>query len=497
LEKVPSRGVIEVRPVDEVRVRINARDEVLLELQEHFTFEVPGYKFSPAYRNGWWDGKIRLFDFGRDVLYKGLIERVKEFADGNDYTVDLSPSLQDVQVDEAKVVEALEELELPFEPDKHQMKAVMHCLRKGRAVVVSPTGSGKSFIIYLLTRLYNLKTLVIVPSVGLVSQMASDFEDYGYPRTPHKIMAGADKDPTDQVTVSTWQSIVDMPRSWFDQFDVVFGDEVHEFKAKSLIKIMEKTVGVQFKFGLTGTLDDVQTNKLTLEGLFGKAVQFVTTKQLMEEGRLAKLKVKVIVLRHPEEVRKAWWRKDKDGNGKTYDDEVTYLIGLNGRNRFLTKLSLSLKGNTLVMFRRVAEHGLVMLPMFREKAKDRKVHYIAGDVDVKDREAIRKVLETEDDSVLLASLGTTARGVNVKRLSNLVAASPNKSKIKVLQSLGRILRTSEHKDVATLYDVADDLRWKKSTNYTYEHLKERLKIYAREGFDVELFEIDLPPEKVP
>ena len=188
----------------------------------------------------------------------------------------------------------------------YQIDAVTHAIATNRSLLISPTASGKSLIIYCLVRYYQmmeLKTLILVPTTSLVEQMYKDFEDYGWSSGTYcqKIYQGYDRKVVKDVVISTWQSIHRMPRPYFRQFGAVFGDEAHLFKAKSLTGIMTKLDTCKYRFGLTGTLDGTQTHRLVLEGLFGKAKYVVTTKELIANKTLSELSINCIVLKYPDE----------------------------------------------------------------------------------------------------------------------------------------------------------------------------------------------------
>ena len=128
----------------------------------------------------------------------------------------------------------------------------------------------------------NLKTLIIVPTTSLVEQMYSDFLDYGWLESyMQKIYQGHDTKVTKDVVISTWQSLYKFPKKYFEQFGCVIGDEAHTFKSKSLTSIMNKLHLCKYRFGLTGTLDDLQTHKLVLEGVFGTVNKVISTKELL------------------------------------------------------------------------------------------------------------------------------------------------------------------------------------------------------------------------
>lgn len=283
---------------------------------------------------------------------------------------------------------------------------------------------------------------------------------------------------------STWQSIYKLPKKWFQQFNVVIGDEAHLFKAKSLTSILSAMENCKYRFGLTGTLDGTQTHKLVLEGLFGAVKKVTTTADLMEQKHLAELTIKALVLKYPQETRKTMCKAD-------YQAEMDFLVRSDTRNKFIKNLTLSLKGNTLLLFQYVEKHGKVLHDMISQEAGHRRVFFISGEVDGGEREDIRRIIETEKDAIIVASYGTSSTGINIKNLSNVVFASPSKSRVRNLQSIGRGLRTTETKTTATLYDIADDLSWKSSKNHTLLHFVERIKIYSSEKFRYKLYNIDL------
>ena len=482
------RELITLSKVNETYLRVEGSGGVRRELNEFFSFYAPGYKFMPAYRNKFWDGKIRLFDGNKNQTYFGLLPYVKAFCKDRDYDIEYDDSLELSNTCSLSEVEDFaKSLNLPFEIRDYQTEAVAHCIRENRAMILSPTASGKSLIIYLLSQFYQeYKTLVVVPTVSLVTQMNGDFKDYGFKEECKLITAGVDKENIEErITVTTWQSIYKMPKAWFDQFDVVVGDEAHLFKAKSLTSIMTKLTDCKYRFGFTGTLDGTETHKLVLEGLFGAVKSFVKTKDLIESGTVADLKIKILVLKYAEETAKLC----KDIK---FQDEMDYIVRNEKRNKFITNLVKSLNGNTLVLFQYVEKHGKPLYTQIEQSInKGRKVFFVFGGVDGETRESVRQIAERENDAVIIASYGTFSTGVNIKNLHNVIFASPSKSRIRNLQSIGRGLRKSDTKEAMTLYDIADDLQYKKNVNYTLRHLYERVKIYNEEQFQYKIYKIKL------
>ena len=428
---------VHVQKVDNVFIRINAEPSTKMEMSGYFEFFVPGYTFMPAYKNRMWDGKIRLLNTMTGLIYAGLLPYIIKFCNDRKYTIEVDAELlpEDVYHENAGY-ELAEEFKTAFKPRDYQNDAIAHALYNNRALFLSPTASGKSFIIYMLSRYHvqqGRKVLIVVPTTSLVSQMAGDFAEYNNnkPHDVHKIMGGVDKNVDAEYTVTTWQSIYKLPKAWYEKFDVIIGDEAHLFKAKSLTKVLEKTPHIKYRYGFTGTLDDSETHKLVLEGLFGPTKQVTETKKLIDEGTLAEFAIKAIVLGYPDPIRKL-------NKNKTYQEEIDWIVTNEYRNRFIRNLAWSLKGNTLILFQFVEKHGRVLDPMLQHEGKT--VHFIHGGVDAQIRESVRGVVESSSDNIILASYGTFSTGVNIKRLDNIIFASPSKSKIRNLQSIGRVLR---------------------------------------------------------
>ena len=436
---------LHISQLNAVHIKIECDAGTAYELQDYFTFQVPGATFMPAYRNKMWDGKIRLYNVYTKRLYAGLLPYVEKFARSRGYTIDFDDSVEGA--DELSLHEAEEfstSLGLPFRARDYQLSAFTHAVRNRRCLLLSPTASGKSLIIYHIVRWYEGKTLLIVPTTSLVHQMVSDFKEYGYNAEEHchKVMAGIDKVSDKQIIVSTWQSIYKMPKEYFDQFDVVIGDEAHQFKAKSLASIMEKLEDCKYRFGLTGTLDGTQTHKLVLEGLFGTVEKVITTKELMDNKQLSDFQIKVLALRYPDEIC-------KDVVSMKYAEEMDYIVRYEKRNKFIRNLALSLKGNTLLLFQYVDKHGKVLHEDISDKAQEgRKVFFVSGSTDADTREDIRKITESETDAIIVASFGTFSTGINIRNLHNIIFASPTKSRIRNLQSIGRGLRLGDNKEQA-------------------------------------------------
>ena len=514
-----------------------------MELSDRFSFTVPNASFLPSVKNRFWDGKIRLLDLRTGKLYLGLHTHVKEFCEQNGYQCIYEDPI-DVErpfsVDEFKrMCSAMklstmndEGVRVAITPHGYQEQGVIHAIQAGRSLLLSPTASGKSLMIYILMRYYLAitkgKVLIIVPTTNLVKQMAEDFADYSAliswdaEANCHTIYDGGEKYTDKRVVISTWQALAMKERlpeeirveltkaqikmwnkkapclledEYFEEFETIFGDECHLFASEDrqgggeLINIMSKLSNAKFRIGTTGTLKDSKVHHLILEGIFGQVYQTTTTREMMDDGKAAQLWIKCLVLQYPDEERKLMRKA-------TYQEEMDFLISHPARNNFIKNLALSLKGNTLVLFERVEKHGKILYEMLRKGAAEgRKVFFVAGETPTDERNLVRKITEGETNAIIVASYGTFSTGVNIRNIDNMIFASAGKAKIRVLQSIGRGLRLSTRKTMVNLFDIADDLScWNKAgtmvrDNYSLQHFTERVNFYNSEQFDYKMYKI--------
>jgi superfamily II DNA or RNA helicase len=476
---------------NEVFLQINAEPHIQYELRDHFTFEVEGAKFMPQYRKRNWNGQIHLFDLRSKRIYIGLLDRIISFCKRRDYSYKFvdneyygTPYEENEGISYLGVKDYMSSI-CSHSPRKYQIEGVYDALKHNRKLLISPTASGKSLMIYSLVRYYvdrQQKILLVVPTTSLVEQMYKDFEEYGWDSESycHRIYSGKEKTNEYPVTITTWQSVYKLERSFFEDYNVVIGDEAHLFKSKSLVSIMTKLHHAKYRFGFTGTLDGTQTHKWVLEGLFGPSYKVTQTDELMRQGHLSQLDIQCLVLKHPPQ------------KFETYEDEIQYLITHEQRNNFITNLTLDLKGNSLVLYSRVETHGAILYEQINNnKRSERKAFFVHGGVDAEERELVREITEREHNAIIVASYGTFSTGINIKNLHNIIFASPSKSRVRNLQSIGRVLRKSSTKVKAILYDISDDCSYKSKKNYTLNHLIERIKIYNEENFNYEIITIQL------
>lgn len=475
---------------NEAFVNFQCSSEIASELSDYFSFFTPGYQYQPLFKSGIWDGKIRLIDRRYNTLPFGLVSYIYKFASDRKYTLFIDESVlltTNFSINEAE--EFSKTINLPVVPYPHQIEAFTKAIRYKRALILSPTSSGKSLLIYLIVRFLqqnHKKGLIVVPTTSLVEQLYKDFESYGWNSSQHvhRIYSGKEKITKHFVTISTWQSLYLQSSEYLAQFDFVIGDEAHQFKAKSLTQLMNGLINADIRIGTTGTLDGTKTHKLVLEGHFGPVFQPTTTRKLMDEGVISPLKIKALVLKYPESFSKVH-RKDD------YKQEYDAVISHPSRTKFIRNLAISVPGNTLVLFQLVEKHGKKLYEEIQEHAKDHQVFYVHGGVETDDRERIRELVEKSNNSIIIASYGTFSTGINIKNLHNVIFAAPSKARIRNLQSIGRGLRKAQGKEHAVLFDIVDDLRIGKHTNFLLKHYEQRTIIYAEEKLSFKQYFIDL------
>lgn len=491
--------MIIIKKKNEAKLFVTSDDSgVLMEISEFFTFYADGYKWMPAFKNKLWDGKVRMFNSRDKTLPYGLLDDVLQFAKERGYQVQIDPEVSNQFEYKEDFIDSLTICagDKKISPRDYQKKAFEYATTHGRSILLSPTGSGKSLIIYMLIRYFlseemDRKAIIVVPTTSLVEQMYKDFEDYSSQDPDfnvedevHKIYSGKEKTFDQSVVITTWQSAIKLPPQWFLQFGCVIGDEAHTFKAKSLTTIMDRLSNADMRIGTTGTLDGGQVNELTLKGNFGSIFKVTTTQELIESNTLAELNIQCLALKYPDDVRKAFGKQ-------TYAEEINFIVAHEKRNRFISNLALDQSGNTLVLYNLVKKHGEPLFKQIRDRAGDRPVFFVSGGVAVEERERIRELTEKVTGAIIVASMGCFSQGINIKALHNIIFASPTKSQIRVLQSIGRGLRKSENDQGTIVYDLADDLSWKRRKNYTLNHAVHRVGIYNKEGFNYKIHEVKL------
>jgi len=493
---------------NETFINIDCDLGILQELSDFFTFYVEGYKHMPRYRAGVWDGKIRLLDMRFGTLPAGLTPELVEYSSKLGYSVSFNTNNFGVPNEKTMVdIETLKKwifdlnihttingLDTRIDVRDYQVQAIYNCIHNQRQVSITPTGGGKSVIAYCLYRWYmehGMKHfLIVVPTLGLVKQIYSDFKEYSngfdFEANSQIITGETDKNISKSIIISTWQSLYKMPSKWFNSIDVILMDECHQCKSDAIKGIFEKATNVKYRFGMTGSLDKSAVNKLVIKGMIGEISKAKTTRELIDEGHLSDIKITCVILRYNKESKALIKSAD-------YQTELEFLCQHKNRNTFISKLALKQTGNSLVLFNYVEKHGKPLYEEIKNLATTQKVHFVSGKVEADDREEIRLLVQASTESnIIVASVGTFSTGVNLPRIHNIIFATPTKSVIRVMQSIGRGLRKSSDKEYLKLYDIADNIvPSKHKPNITMRHFLERLRIYNEEKHPYKIIEANI------
>ena len=493
--------MIRVEKIDEVYLRVTSEPDVEMELEEHFLLDVPGAKYSPKFKIGIWDGKLRLYSSHRKTLYVGLLSYLQYFAKTNDYEISIAKELQETtDITREETETFVTNLNChsngkPIIARDYQIESIYQALKRKRLIIESPTASGKSLNIYAIIRYLvneNKRILVLTPRANLVEQLFQDCIEYssenGWDVEANcaRHYSGMPKMFEKNVIFGTWQGIYKNPRNWFinQSFDCVILDECHTGSAQCLKGILEKLPTTPWRMGFSGTVATAKVNRLILDGLFGDCFTPVTTKKLMDDKQISQLKIKSIILDYNEEIKKKCVRLE-------YQKEMDFLISNQKRNKFIVNLAKATKNTTLLISNYVEKHCDVFYEYLINNPGDKKIFYMTGRTDIKTRENIRNAMKTEQNSILIASYGIFSTGINLPQISTIIFASPSKSSIRVLQSIGRGLRLAENKTHCTLFDISDNLCYRKYQNHTFRHANIRMKLYLEQSFETTVTKINL------
>lgn len=479
---------------------ISSNESTINHISDYFTFESPTAKFHPAYRKKHWDGKIRLLQKGK-YLYSGLKERLVYFLKKHHYPFSDQTEKEHLTLPLEEISTFIDSLPLPFNPRDYQKNSVLRLLKTKRGLLVSPTSSGKSLILFLLIvsllKFLKPKRIVLaVPTISLVEQMFKDFLEYSknseklqsFFQRNTALLYGDTKphfNAASRLIIGTFPSLALLGGEFFQNVDVVFGDECHLLSKQYGKLIFEGSTNATFKMGCTGTLQDTQLDKWVLEGLFGKPFQLIKTHELIENEQATPVKVIPFILKYSPSFRKVISLLE-------YQQEYESLMTIPKRTDKIASFVSELSQNTLILFTRIEKHGDLLLKSLQQHSEQsgKEIIYITGNTSVEEREEARQKAEQQNNLILLCSYGVFAQGINIKNIHHIVFASPYKSKIKVLQSIGRGLRLHESKKICFIYDFVDDCRIKGHTNFVFSHFLQRLKLYEEERFEIDIIEDD-------
>ncbi len=515
----PVRRIVRITKKSESQVFVQSFKEIKELISKRFRYKAANFFFHPLYRAKKWDGNIRLYNIQTNVFPAGLLSRLIEFLKEEECEVVIEPGAlptfqrhdlpEDEYFSEQTAVSLFESLNLPpeeFQLRSDQIAAVRHAILYEKCILLSPTSSGKSFMIYMIIR-HMLSQLpehkskrkliaIVVPNSNLVEQMYKDFRDYSkgtdedvfsVDRDCHRIYSGYEKQTQAAVVISTWQSLANLmgDKEWFASFRVLIGDEAHTFKAETLLEMSNDCFSrAKMRVGTTGSLHAEKVHNLVVEGVFGPPMRTITTREMIDQNISSQLFIRCIHLHYPEEDRTHVERLIMSGEGSPYEAEMAFLAAHEKRQDFLLRLIRSLEGNNIVLFRKRV-HGEAIFRALQANP-GRKAFLVDGTTSVAKREKVREYAEKNDNVDIVASLGVFAQGWSVKNLQNGIFSIPFKSMIWSIQTLGRVLRKDGKDNIAYVYDIWDDLRTEEEVNFAYRHAMKRRKVYKSEQHEFEV-----------
>jgi superfamily II DNA or RNA helicase len=482
--------------VDSVFVNVIAEEGLYRWLSEQFKFRHPNWKAMQKKMPGW-QGFVRFLK--QDGLFPiGLIQRACECIDSAGYNWYFEP-VKGVLYDSAATPERVETMasrildNSGMELRDYQLEALTAIFTNKRCVIESGVGSGKSLVIYLIVRamlMQGIRTLIVVPNTGLVNQLFSNFvDDYDWTDCGdycNVVYSGVRYDAEAPILISTWQSLVNKDGRFFKDFGCVIIDEAHGAKAESLISVSEMCVNANYRIGTTGTLPDEPLDLMRIEGHLGRVVFNLSAGELVKRGVLSKFKINSLLIHNEHEPF------------ETYEEEMNYVETLAWRNAValnVIRKKTQPTDNVVLLFKK-REHLETMLESCKNEFPDRIVYAIHGDIAPLERERIRQEMIAKGGHVLCATYQTMSEGINIPRLDHIIFCSPYRAKIKVMQSLGRVLRKHVDKAMAYLWDMVDVFAGAKNDSFTWKHYKKRLQYYKDNEFEVEEFNVGLPPQSV-
>lgn len=509
-----------IQKVDETWIKILTDKSIELDIQEHFSFK-SNNEYDPRIAKGQWDGVIRLYNRQTKKLYFGLLLELLQYLTTMNFSYDIDSALlpSNDQLDDEDIDELINFIDphcngSKIVPYDYQRDAFKYMMNMSRTVCLAATSAGKSLIIYLALRAYLLMPefkgkhiFISVPSIALVEQLFSDFDDYS--NKPNrdwnpvhyiqKVSGKYTKEITKPVVITTWQSMQNLPLWIYEDIGGIFVDEAHSASASVLGNIIKNCTKSIFRHGLTGSLNNFEADVLVIQGLLGPKKKFVTAKELIDQNRASKLLIHASIIEYPEEkcqelhtikhdIKEKYKNnpyKKKQIGMMSWNAELDFLNEMEERRKLICDFVHTVKGNSIILFDRVENFGIPLYGMYKAIYPDETCFLIVGDVSGDAREKIRNCLEQYDNAKIFASFGTMKQGVSIKKLHNAFLLTSGKAKIKIIQTLGRLMRLHKTKQHALVFDMIDDLTYQKSPNISLNHAKDRIKLYHTEQHSIE------------
>lgn len=372
-------------------------------------------------------------------------------------------------------------LSLKFSPRDYQLESATKALQYGLGIIVLPTSAGKTLTIALIASTAitkpNFRVLILVPNIQLVEQTYNDFIEYGIDFKQISKWTGNHDYETTPIVIANNQILLSKTQdvSVLNDFNVLICDEVHKIGTAEKISKLIKGLKTEHKFGFTGSLPENNFDKWSINRIFGPVIYEKISLELRQDKFISNVRIVGLEMEYkniPE-----FSRPSISEPTAGYVEETEWLQTNEYRNATMCKLIKKLETNTLVLVDRIA-HGEHLLEYFKTRT-DKQIYFIQGSVDVEEREKMRQIMEESTNVVCIAISNIFSTGISIKNLHNIIFASIGKSRIKIIQSIGRSLRLHHTKHIATIFDIADTC-----LTYGYKHFEERKRLYENENIPI-------------
>ena len=462
---------VKLKLANNLHIRILTEDrKYMINMREYFTQHVEGFQFMPAWRSGSWDGKICMINKVTNTIPYGLlfdfIRIHKKYF--KNYKLVISDEVKQL----FKGQKFIPRYNLSLKPYPYQKECIRACLNYTKGIIRSSTSSGKSLIIsYIVKTLLERRksgvnnAIVIVPSKQLVEQFYKDMIEYGIDKDIIGRVYQKYKQWDNSIVISTWQTLMNN-HDKISYYDCVIIDETHQSKSIELKKILKKS-NCKYRFGFTGTLHSSILDNWNTKSYIGPVLKDYPSGFLADKGYISKCNVNILNLEYQQ--------KKIEG---TYDEVKDIVFTNQFRMNLVKNLSNQLDHNVLLLVGKVEKEGEVLEEYLKENT-DKEVVFLSGRDDVNLREEWRKKMGKSKNILMIATYGIFSTGINIPNLKYIVLVAPFKSKIRILQSIGRSLRKHEDKeDGAYIFDIHDH------TNFFDKHGKIRYRYYDSEKFEI-------------
>jgi superfamily II DNA or RNA helicase len=464
--------ILKIAQVDPLTLQILTKDrEDINKVKEGLTAYVEGFEFMPAGKGGNWDGKTSMISTNGSFPYGILFDIIKVHKKHfSNIPIKLSKTTKSIFTGPEIDIE----YNLSLKPRPYQKDCIESALKHTKGIIRSSTASGKSLVIaYIISNLFSNKilgksnkALIVVPSKGLIKQFHNDLVEYGIDDKKIGEVYSNRKQWDKNIVISTWQSL-SRNRKKLNEFGCIIVDEVHGAKSYELKKCLQKATTAKYRLGFTGTMHVSDLDNWNTKAYLGPIIREYPSGLLAEEGWISKCNVQMINI----EYQKQMWKG-------TYNDVKDEVFNRPYRMKFIEKLVKELDHNVLLLVGKVEDEGDVLKAWLKDDC-GKTVEFLSGKDKVEVREEWRKRCMKEKNIALIATYGIYQQGVNIPNLKYVILVSPFKSKIRVLQSIGRSLRKHADKENgAYIFDLCDQ------TKYFKKHSDIRLRYYNAEKFNI-------------